>query len=95
MLVNACGESAVRRPQYCPSPLRRFFRPQVIRPRCKRTPTMTRWPGAAGFTGQCAPVSSPRLVDAVAASLVFGAFSLSLVATLTVLSIRACMAMPF
>jgi len=56
---------------------------------------MTRWPGAAGFTGQCASVSSSRLIDAVAASLVFGAFSLSLVATLTVLSIRACMAMPF
>jgi hypothetical protein len=35
------------------------------------------------------------LIDAVAASLAFGAFSLCVVATLTVLSIRACMAMPF
>ena len=56
---------------------------------------MTRSPGAVGFNGQSTPVSSPRLIDAVAASLVFGAFSLSLVVTLTVLSIRACMAMPF
>jgi hypothetical protein len=53
---------------------------------------MTRPPG---FTGQCVPVSSSRLIDAVAASLVFGAFSLSLIVTLTVLSIRASMAMPF
>ncbi len=56
---------------------------------------MTRSPGAAGFNGQTAPVSSSRLIDAVAASLAFGAFSLCLVVTLTVLSIRTCMAMPF
>jgi hypothetical protein len=56
---------------------------------------MTRSPGAAGFVSQCAPVSSSRLIDAVAASLVFGAFSLCLVVTLTVLSIRVCAAMPF
>jgi hypothetical protein len=56
---------------------------------------MTRSPGAAGFSGQSFPVASPRLIDAVVASLALGAFSLCLVVTLTVLSIRACMAMPF
>ena len=56
---------------------------------------MTRSPSAAGFIGQCAPVSSPRLIDAVAASLVVAAFSLCLTVTLAVLSIRASMAMPF
>jgi hypothetical protein len=56
---------------------------------------MTRSPSAAGFIGQCAPVSSPRLIDAVAPSLVLGAFSLCLVVSLTMLSIRVCMAMPF
>ena len=56
---------------------------------------MTRSSGAAGFNSQSAPVASTRLIDAVAASLVFGAFSLCLVVTLTVLSIRACMATPF
>jgi hypothetical protein len=56
---------------------------------------MTRSPAAAGFNGQSAPVASSRLTDAVAASLVVGAFSLCLIVTLSVLSIRACMAMPF
>jgi hypothetical protein len=56
---------------------------------------MTRSPGAAGFNGQSAPVASTRLTDAVAASLVVGAFSLCLIVTLTVLSIRACMAAAF
>jgi len=56
---------------------------------------MTRSPAAVGFNGQSAPVSSTRLIDAVAASLAFGAFSLCLVVTLTVLSIKACMATPF
>lgn len=56
---------------------------------------MTRSPGATGFIDHCATVSSSRLVDAVAASVVFGAFSLCLVVALTVLSIRVCMAMPF
>jgi hypothetical protein len=55
---------------------------------------MTRSPGAAGFGGHDIPVASPRLIDAVVASLAFGAFSLCLVVTLTVLSIRACTAMP-
>jgi hypothetical protein len=49
---------------------------------------------AAGFSCQHTPVASPRLIDAVVASLAFGAFSLCLVVTLTVLSIRACTAMP-
>jgi hypothetical protein len=49
---------------------------------------------AAGFGGQETPVASPRLIDAVVASLAFGAFSLCLVVTLTVLSLRACIAMP-
>ena len=52
-------------------------------------------PSAVGFSGHSAPIASSRLIDAVAASLVFGAFSLCLVVTLTVLSIRACLAMPF
>jgi hypothetical protein len=56
---------------------------------------MTRSPGAAGFGGQSAPVASSRLIDAVAASLAFSAFSLCLVVSLTVLSIKACMATPF
>jgi hypothetical protein len=57
---------------------------------------MMRSPGAAGFSGQSAPVASPRLIDAVAASLAVGAISLCLVVALTVvLSIRTCMAAPF
>jgi hypothetical protein len=56
---------------------------------------MTRSPGAAGFSGSGAPVASPRLIDAVAAALAVGAFSLCFVVTLTVVSIRACMATPF
>ncbi|MBV8926816.1 MAG: hypothetical protein JOZ74_15720 [Bradyrhizobium sp.] len=55
---------------------------------------MTPSQGAAGFGGHDVPVASPRLIDAVVASLAFGAFSLCLVVTLTVLSIRACTAMP-
>jgi hypothetical protein len=56
---------------------------------------MTRSPGTAGFNSQSAPVASSRLADAVAASLVVGAFSLCLVVTLAVLSIRAGIAAPF
>jgi hypothetical protein len=55
---------------------------------------MTRSPGAAGFNGRSAPVASPRLTDAVAATLAIGALSLCLIVTLTVLSIKVCMAMP-
>jgi len=50
---------------------------------------MRRSPGAAGFSSQGTSVASSRLTDAVAASLALGAFSLSLVLTLTVLSIKA------
>jgi hypothetical protein len=55
---------------------------------------MTRSPGAAGFNGRSAPVTSSRLTDAVAATLAIGALSLCLIVTLTVLSIKVCMAMP-
>jgi hypothetical protein len=55
---------------------------------------MTRSPGAAGFNGRSAPVASSRLTDAVAATLAIGALSLCLIVTLTVLSIKVCMAMP-
>ena len=55
---------------------------------------MTRSPGATGFHGQRVPVASPRLIDAVVASLALGAVSLCLVVTLTVLSLKACQAMP-
>ncbi len=48
----------------------------------------------ARVAGQDTPVASRRLIDAVVVSLAFGAFSLCLVVTLTVLSLRACLAMP-
>jgi hypothetical protein len=50
---------------------------------------MKRSPGAAGFCGQSTPVASPRLIDAVAASLAFSAFSLCLAVALTVLTLKA------
>ena len=46
-------------------------------------------PGAAGFCGPSSPAASPRLTDAVAASLAFSAFSICLVVALTVLTIKA------
>ena len=55
---------------------------------------MIRSPGAAGFESRSAPVASHRLTHAVAASLAFGALSLCLIVTLTVLSIKVTMAMP-
>jgi hypothetical protein len=55
---------------------------------------MIRSPGAAGFHGRSAPVASSGLNDAVAATLAFGAVSLCLIVTLTVLSIKVSMAMP-
>jgi hypothetical protein len=55
---------------------------------------MIRSQGAAGFNGSSAPVASPRLADAVAASLAIGSLSLCLIVSLTVLSIRVGMAMP-
>lgn len=50
---------------------------------------MERSPAATGFDSRSTPVASRRLTDAVVASLAFSAFSLCLVVTLTVLSIRA------
>ena len=41
--------------------------------------------GAAGFHGHGAPVTSTRLIDAVAASLAFAALSLCAAVVLTVL----------
>jgi hypothetical protein len=55
---------------------------------------MIRSPGTAGFESRLAPVASSRLTNAIAASLAVGALSLCLVVTMTVLSIRATMAMP-
>jgi len=55
---------------------------------------MIRSSGAAGFSGRSAPVASPRLTDAVAASLAIGSLSLGLIVALTVLSIKVSMAMP-
>ncbi len=54
---------------------------------------MTRASGTAGFQGQSATVASPRLTNAVAASLAVAALSLCLIVTLTVLSTKATMAM--
>jgi hypothetical protein len=50
---------------------------------------MKRSPGAAGFSGHSIPVASPRLIDAVAASLAFSAFSLCVAVALTVLTLKA------
>lgn len=55
---------------------------------------MTRFTGAHGFSGHSANVASPRLIDAVVASLAFGAFSLCLVVVIAALSLKASMAMP-
>jgi hypothetical protein len=54
---------------------------------------MIRSSGAAGFACQPAPVTSPRLINAVAASLALGAASLCLISTLKVLAIKL-MTMP-
>jgi hypothetical protein len=55
---------------------------------------MIRSPGAHGFSGLSANVASPRLIDAVAASLAFGAFSLCLAVLIAAFSMKASMAMP-
>ena len=49
---------------------------------------MTRSKGAVGFCSRPAPVASPRLLDAVAATLAVASLSLCLIVTLTVLSGR-------
>jgi hypothetical protein len=54
---------------------------------------MIRSPGASGFACQPAPVTSPRLINAVAASLAFGAASLCLISTLKLLAAKL-MTMP-
>jgi hypothetical protein len=54
---------------------------------------MIRSSGASGFACRPAPVTSPRLINAVAASLAFGAASLCLISTLKVLAIKL-MTMP-
>jgi hypothetical protein len=54
---------------------------------------MIRSQGAVGFACRPAPVVSTRLINAVAASLAFGAASLCLISTLKVLAIKL-MAMP-
>lgn len=56
---------------------------------------MVRSSGTVGFVSRPAPVASSRLTNAIAATLAIGAFSLCLAVTLTVLSIRVSMAMPF
>ena len=48
----------------------------------------------AGFSGRPALATSPKLTNAVAASLAVGAVSLCLIVTLTVLSIRGALAVP-
>lgn len=52
---------------------------------------MMRSPGAIGFAAT--PIASSRLINAVAASLAFGAASLCLISSLKVLAIKL-MAMP-
>jgi hypothetical protein len=56
---------------------------------------MKRFTGAHGFGGHSANVASPRLIDAVVASLAFSAFSLCLAVVIAALSIKASMAAPF
>jgi hypothetical protein len=50
--------------------------------------------GAAGFTSPAVAVASPRLRDAVAASLAIASLSLCLIVTITVLSSKLGAAMP-
>jgi hypothetical protein len=56
---------------------------------------MIRSPGVLGFNDRPAAVASSRLWNAVAATLAIGSLSLCLIVTLTVLSIKVSMAMPF
>lgn len=55
---------------------------------------MIRSPGTAGFASRPASVASSRLTSAIATSLAIGTLSLCLAVTLTVLSIKATVAMP-
>jgi hypothetical protein len=72
-----------------------FLTPQVIRLALQGFGPMIRSPGTVGFGGGRAPVASSRLLGAIATSLAIGTLSLCLVVTLTVLSIKATVAMPF
>jgi hypothetical protein len=56
---------------------------------------MTRAPGTVGFESHRAPIASSRLLGAIATSLAIGTLSLCLMVILTVLSIKATVAMPF
>jgi hypothetical protein len=67
----------------------------VIRPRLEGFRTMIRSPGTVGFVSRPAPVASARLTSAIATSLAIGTLSLCLMVMLTVLSIKATVAMPF
>ena len=55
---------------------------------------MIRSPGAVGFESSRTPVASSRLLGAIATSLAIGTLSLCVMVTLTVLSIKATVAMP-
>ena len=56
---------------------------------------MIRSPRTVGFATNPAPVASSRLTNAIAASLAIGALSLCVAVTLTIVSMRIAMAMPF
>jgi hypothetical protein len=56
---------------------------------------MIRSPGTVGFVSTPAPVASSRLTNAIAATLAIGALSLCFAVTLTIVSMRIAMAMPF
>jgi len=55
---------------------------------------MMRSSGTAGFGSRPVPVASFRLTSAIATSLAIGTLSLCLAVMLTVLSIKAAVAMP-
>lgn len=55
---------------------------------------MLRSPGTAGFDNRPVPVASSRLIGAIATSLAIGTLSLCVAVVLTVLSIKATIAMP-
>jgi hypothetical protein len=63
---------------------------RVIRPQLPGIfAAMIRSTSAQGFSSNSANVASPRLIDAVVASLAFGAFSLCLAVTIAALSLKA------
>src|SRR2546430_16360577 len=81
-------------PQCCLRLLRNLPGVAGDSPACSRISAMMRSPGAAGFSGHAASFVSSSLTHAVAGSLAIGALSMCLIVTLTVLSIRASIAMP-